>query len=431
MVGELWQRLTDNPLVMLGIMLVVGAGAGRLTRLIRMPSITGQILVGIALGPQLSGVIDASMLPHLHNFSTVAIGVIAFRIGSEFDRALLQRLGPRIVGLTIGQFLGAFVLVLITMEVLRLDWPYALLLAAIAISTAPTTTAALVRDSGVRRGPFVSYLLGIIALNDTLAVIMFSVMSTAVADRLQPMHAHAPLVATAFRTFGAELLALGVGGGIGAAFVCALRLASRNRELGGPSLELLLLGFGLVAVGSAAATSLSFLLVPLAFGLMVANTLPAHETQRVRNLLGPYAEPLFVVFFVLAGAHLPIVDAHGLQALGLAFAYVTARFAGKYLGARLAARSLRLPGSIERYLGLSLAIQGGLVLGLILAFRGSPPVAALAPSAHQAIESMTAVVLLGVLLTQLAGPPIVRLALQRGADPGSSKRPGQGVPLSD
>ncbi len=271
MLGELWRHLTDAPIFVLGTMLVLGAAAGRLTRLMRMPSITGQILVGIALGPQLLAVIDTSMLPQLHSFSTVAIAVIAFRIGSEFDRALLQNLGLKIVGLTLGQFLGAFVLVLITMRVLRLDWTYALLLAAIAISTAPTTTAALVRDSDVR-GPFINYLLGIIALNDTLAVIAFSVISTAVADRLLPTHAGAPIVATAFRTLGTELLALGVGGGIGAAFAWVLRLASRNRELGGPGLELLLLGFGLVAVGSAAATSLSFLLVPLAFGLMVANT---------------------------------------------------------------------------------------------------------------------------------------------------------------
>jgi Kef-type K+ transport system membrane component KefB len=421
MLGELWRHLTDSPIFVLGIMLVLGAAAGRLTQLIRMPSITGQILVGIALGPQLLGVIDTSMLPRLHSFSTVAIAVIAFRIGSGFDRALLQNLGPRIVGLTLGQFLGAFVLVLVTMRVLRLDWSYALLLAAIAISTAPTTTAALVRDADVR-GPFISYLLGIIALNDTLAVIAFSVISTAVADRLLPMHADAPIVATAFRTLGTELLALGVGGGLGAAFAWVLRLASRHRELGGPGLELLLLGFGLVAVGSAAATSLSFLLVPLAFGLMVANTLSGHETERVRNLLGPYVEPLFVVFFVLAGAHLPLADAHGVQALGLAFAYVTSRFAGKYLGTRLAARSLGLPGDIERYLGLSLAIQGGLVLGLILAYRGSPSVAALTATAHQSIEAMTAVVLLGVLLTQLAGPPIVRLALQLGAAGGERPR---------
>ena len=307
------------------------------------------------------------------------------------------------------------------MRVLRLDWSYALLLAAIAISTAPTTTAALVRDAEVR-GPFVSYLLGIIALNDTLAVIAFSIISTAVADRLLPTHADAPIVATAFRTFGTELLALGVGGGIGAAFAWVLRLASRHRELGGPRLELLLLGFGLAAVGGAAATSLSFLLVPLAFGLTVANTLPDHETERVRNLLGAYVEPLFVVFFVLAGAHLPLADAHGLHAMGLALAYVTSRFAGKYLGTRLAARSLGLPGGIERYLGLSLAIQGGLVLGLILAYRGSPSVAGLTATAHQSIEAMTAVVLLGVLLTQLAGPPIVRLALQRGAAGGERPR---------
>ncbi len=421
MLGELWRHLTDSPIFVLGIMLVLGAAGGHLTRLIRMPSITGQILVGIALGPQLLGVIDTSMLPQLRNFSTVAIAVIAFRIGSGFDRALLQNLGPRIIGLTVGQFLGAFVLVLITMRVLRLDWSYALLLAAIAISTAPTTTAALVHDAEVR-GPFVSYLLGIIALNDTLAVIAFSIISTAVADRLLPTHADAPIVATAFRTFGTELLALGVGGGIGAAFAWVLRLASRHRELGGPRLELLLLGFGLVAVGGAAATSLSFLLVPLAFGLMVANTLPDHETERVRNLLGAYVEPLFVVFFVLAGAHLPLADAHGLHAMGLALAYVTSRFAGKYLGTRLAARSLGLPGGIERYLGLSLAIQGGLVLGLILAYRGSPSVAGLTATAHQSIEAMTAVVLLGVLLTQLAGPPIVRLALQHGAAGGERPR---------
>jgi Kef-type K+ transport system membrane component KefB len=379
-----------------------------------MPSITGQILVGIALGPQLLGAFDADVLPHLHDFSKVGIAVIAFRIGSEFDRTLLQRLGLRIIGLTLGQFVGAFVLVLITMRLLQLDWSYALLLAAIAISTAPTTTAAMINDAGVR-GPFASYLLGMIALNDSLAVIGFSVVSTAVAGRLDPTQAEASLFVTAVQTVGIELLALLVGAAIGGAFAGVVRLASRRRELGGPGLELLLLGFGLIAVGTAAATSLSFLLVPLAFGPVVANTLPAQDTLRVRDLLGPYAAPLFVIFFVLAGAQLPNFAAQGLLTAGLALAYVTARFAGKYAGTRVAARSLHLPQGVQQYLGLSLALQGGLVVGLVLAYRGSPAVAALAPDARQSLEAMTAVVLLGVLLTQLAGPPIVRLALRRGA----------------
>jgi NhaP-type Na+/H+ or K+/H+ antiporter len=422
MLAELWQRLIDNPIFVLGIMLVFGAAAGRLIQLIRMPAITGQILVGIALGPHLLGAMDAGMLPQLHTFSTVGIAVIAFRIGSGFDRTLLQKLGLRIVVLTFGQFVGAFVVVLITMRVLRLDWSYAVLLAAIAISTAPTTTAALVRASGVR-GRFASYLLGLIALNDSLAVIGFSVVSTAVANRLDPTHADASLFATALQTLATELLALGVGAAIGAAFAGVVRLASRKRELAGPRLELLLLGFGLIAIGGAGATSLSFLLVPLAFGLTVANMLRAPETERLRNLLGPYAEPLFVIFFVLAGAELPSFESHGLLAIGLAVAYVTARFAGKYLGVRIAARSLHLPAGVERYLGLSLAIQGGLVVGLILAYRGSPAVALLTPGARQSLDAMTAVVLLGVLLTQLAGPPIVRLALRHGAAESSLDSP--------
>jgi hypothetical protein len=99
----------------------------------------------------------------------------------------------------------------------------------------------------------------------------------------------------------------------------------------------------------------------------------------------------------------------------MALAYVTARFAGKYAGTRVAARSLHLPQGVQQYLGLSLALQGGLVVGLVLAYRGSPAVAALAPDARQSLEAMTAVAFLGVLLTQLAGPPIVRLALRRGA----------------
>ncbi len=167
---------------------------------------------------------------------------------------------------------------------------------------------------------------------------------------------------------------------------------------------------------------LSNLLTALALGVVVANvaTLSAEPKS---STLGDVEEPLYMIFFVLAGAHLPIADlAQGALAI-MGFVYLLARLAGKYIAVYLGALALRLDLRTRRYLGLCFASQGGAAMGLILANSGSQAVRALPPAASTVVETSVTIVLLGVLLSQVFGPTLINYAIKQGAcETGSSHR---------
>ena len=128
-----------------------------------------------------------------------------------------------------------------------------------------------------------------------------------------------------------------------------------------------------------------------------------------------------MVFFVLAGAHLPVADvAHGVVLLAAA-AYVLARLGGKYIAIYLGSAALGLDAGTRRYLGLCFPSQGGAAMGLALACNSSPAARALPPASAAMIETAVSVVLLGVLLSQAFGPIVIDYAIRKGsADPASA-----------
>jgi len=74
--------------------------------------------------------------------------------------------------------------------------------------------------------------------------------------------------------------------------------------------------------------------------------------------------PLYLIFFVLAGAHLKI-DIF-LQSVGLAFAFIVARSVGKIVGSFLGAKILNASDEVKKYMGFALLPQAGVALGCAL-----------------------------------------------------------------
>lgn len=95
--------------------------------------------------------------------------------------------------------------------------------------------------------------------------------------------------------------------------------------------------------------------------------------------------------------------------------YLASRFAGKYAGIYLTAAALRLDRMTRRYLGLCFPAQGGLAMGLVLAARSSPEIQHLPAPAGQPVETAIAIILAGVLISQLAGPLLIDFGLRRGS----------------
>ena len=90
-----------NELTSIGLILLLALMAGHLVKVLRVPEVTGYILVGIALGPSVLGWLSEDNLVALGILSEVALGLILFSVGSVFEFSLFARIGRQVVLLTL------------------------------------------------------------------------------------------------------------------------------------------------------------------------------------------------------------------------------------------------------------------------------------------------------------------------------------------
>jgi Kef-type K+ transport system membrane component KefB len=410
----LWATFEQNLVLVLGVILFAGAILGRAVEFLHLPQITGYIIAGLILGPHGIGLVDDRLVWPLHVLTIVALATIAFNIGSEFDRAKLRRTGVAVCTLAAAQLVGSFLLVLGAMLAIGLAWQYVLLLAALATSTAPVTTYTVIHSIGAR-GRAVDYVYGVLALNDASVIVIFGFVSSIVASTLiQDGSGPGPLAAV-LPALANEGLSIAYGAASGIAVALALRFMQRDPRVNDVRMKISFIGIALVFVGVSLILGLSHLLAPLALGVTLANTVPRATMERLKELLRPFTDPLFLVFLVLAGAHLRAnVLGHPMTTL-IAGCYLVFRLAGKYAGITAAAALLELPKRMVRNLGLCFAPQGGLVIGMLLTFANLPAIAALPPDQGVQLHRMVSAVLIAVLISQLFGPAVIRYGLIRTA----------------
>jgi Kef-type K+ transport system membrane component KefB len=166
---------------------------------------------------------------------------------------------------------------------------------------------------------------------------------------------------------------------------------------------ILLSGCVLLTVGVATVLDLSPLVASLAVGATMANL--SGKSRRLFEALSRTDPPLYVIFFVLAGADLDLSLLPSLGAIGVV--YVLCRAGGKLIGARYAAARTHFPDPVQRLLGFSILAQAGLAVGLVLVTRQRFP--DIAPT-------VTTVVLGAVVVFEIAGPLSARLALDRSGE---------------
>ena len=119
-----------------------------------------------------------------------------------------------------------------------------------------------------------------------------------------------------------------------------------------------------------------------------------------------WTAPLLVLFFVLSGAELELGVFLQLSSVLVGVVYILTRSAGKYFGARGAARLTHCGRSVVDYLGITLLPQAGVALGMCVT-------AATLPGDGKMIRN---IVLFAVLIYELVGPLMTKWALTKGGD---------------
>jgi PTS system fructose-specific IIC component len=165
-----------GPLLILAIIILCGVAFGELARLIRLPSITGQIVAGILLGKSGFDLFAEESLHGLAPLTNFALGLIAVTVGAHLNIKRLRNAGRRLFLLLLTESTITPSVVFLSLWMLA-DVPTseALLYATVAIATAPATTVALVRETR-SKGVFVKTLIAAVALNNMACLVLFEIV---------------------------------------------------------------------------------------------------------------------------------------------------------------------------------------------------------------------------------------------------------------
>lgn len=389
-----------NELTSLGLILLFALLVGHIVKYARIPEVTGYLFAGVVVGPSVFAWVSHENLQALAVFSEVGLGLILFSIGSVFEISRMRNIGRKVLYVASIESAAAALLVFIAMLALGQSWRIALLLGAIAVSTGAASTLMVIRENNAS-GPFTETVISVIGLNNILALIAFSLAAVTIdfatmttTDGLTAAGIARALFPLFWQLAGSAALG----------YLIGLLLASwASQVVESGEILILLVGCVLLTVGIASTVELSPLVAALSVGATMANL--SSNSRRLFDALSKTDPPLYVIFFVLAGADLDLSLLSSLGVLGLA--YVLARTIGKLGGSFAAARRVRSGVVTVRLLGMSLLAQAGLAVGLVLVTRQRFP--DLAPT-------VTAVVLGAVIIFEIAGPLGARIAFTRSGE---------------
>ena len=372
----------------------------------RLPELVAFLLVGAVLGPSALGVIDDAGLASLRPLTRLALAVLMFVIGERVSVRALRAV-RWVATAAAAQFVASGVLVFVAVRWAGADDATAVLLAVLAGAGAPMTVASGVSSSRAN-GSYARALVGTHAAADALAALAFAV-ALPVAKLLLASDSDVPEALLEFLRLGLGAAVLGLALG----WVVA-RLGTQIETSG----ELLLFALVHVLVASAVSSllDLSLPLAALVMGAVASSLAPVEAGQRMFVAVRSIEQPLYLLFFGLAGASIHLDALPELGTVGLA--YVGARLLGKLAGATLTGAVTSLPGNQILRLALDLVPQAGVAVGLAVLAAEEVPVAG---------ADTAAVVLGSVVLFELLGPLLVARSMRR-EEPEAVERRSVGVP---
>ena len=286
--------------------------------------------------------------------TTLALGFIAFTIGSELSLRLFKRLGKSITYIVILQGLGAFLMVFTGVLLIGYELYLALLLGAIASATAPAATVMVIKEYNAK-GPVTSMIMAVVGLDDALALILFSLVSPIAYNQYSggtSLNLYHMVVAPSLEVIGSIAVGITLG-----------YVSVKLQEIYEDKTKKVLTLIATLVSGLALATMfyLSPLITNMTIGFSYRNF--ATKNLNVADYIDTLTIPLYAMFFILAGTEIRFsaIDAPFIL---LAAVYSITRVIGKIGGASLGGVLSNASENIKKYVGLGLLPQSGVAIAL-------------------------------------------------------------------
>ena len=405
---------------LLGISIALSAGLlmSRVVKPLKLPAVTGYLVAGILIGPFCLGLLGVKGLgfttveevADLSILNDIALGFIAFAIGDEFRLSQLKKTGKQAT--IIGIFQAVFTTLVVDAALIGLHFvlgeekfplPVAIILGAIASATAPAATLMVVRQYKAK-GKLTSLLLPIVALDDAVGLIIFAV-SFGVARTL--VSGEVNIYSIIVDPIVEIVISLVIGAIIGWFLSFAEKYFKSNSKrqalvvtaiIFAVAISKIKFNLGPVHVG------FSPLLVCMMLGTIFCNV--CDFSAELMEKTDKWTAPLFILFFVLSGAELDFTVFKDISIIGIGILYIITRSLGKYFGASIGAKASKCEPKIKKYLGITLLPQAGVALGMSIT----------AMSIGEQGVIIRNIVLFGVLIYELFGPTMTKIALMKAGE---------------
>ncbi len=413
-------------LLSLSIALFAGLILSRLTKQWNLPAVTAYLVAGILIGPYCLGALgieglgftSAKAVADMSIISDVALGFIAITMGNEFRVSDLKKIGRPAVVIAVFQAFVAALLVdaaLIGLHFLiptQLPLPCAITLGAIATATAPAATLMVVKQYKAQ-GPLTKLLLPIVALDDVVGLIVFAI-SFGISRAM--LSGHLDIVSILVNPLVEIIASFALGAILGWLFHFTERFFhSRSKRMS------ISVGFVLLAV---ALSKLSFTLGPVHVGFssllvcMMLGTVFCNLcdfSEELMDRMDRWTGPVMVLFFVLSGAELTLSVFTNWYIVLIGVVFILFRSAGKISGASISARMMKCEPTVQKYLGITLLPQAGVCLGMSLTAMTAMNAIG-TPDAIEAGIIIRNISLFAVLVYELVGPMLTKIALDRAGE---------------
>lgn len=382
-------------LLYLSIGLFAGLLSTRISKKVGLPNVTGYLVAGLIIGPYCLNLLDTSSLAELSIITNVALGFIAFSIGGEFSIDNMKKIGTKVIVITLFEALTAVFLIDVILLLIGYDKALAITLGAISAATAPAATIMVVKQYKAK-GPLTSTLLPVVAVDDSIALMAYSVSSQVAIMFLKKQELNL------INTIASPLMNIFLSLLIGA--VLGLFMAFLNRFFHSSANRMCIAIFAvLLGLYIAKTFNLSDLLLCMSIGAVYTNI--KKDIDKTLLKISDFTMPIYMLFFVISGASLNFDKLRVVGALGII--YIVVRVIGKYLGAYMGTTLVKSEPQIRKYLGITLIPQAGVAIGMAqLSLRNMPELG----------SNIQAVILSATLVYELIGPICAKIALYKAGE---------------
>ena len=404
-----------NTLLSVSVALLTGLLMTRLFKPFKLPDVTAYLIAGVLIGPYCIGRLgigglgfDTMDAVHaLELVADVALGFIAFSIGSEFRLDDLKKTGKQAFVIGIFQALVATLVVDLALLAVhfimpdKLSVPQLLVLGSIATATAPAATLMVVRQYKAK-GPLTKLLLPIVALDDAVGLIIFAV-SFGIAKTI--LSGNIDLISILVNPIVEITCSLILGAIMGFILTQLEKMFHSNTNRLNMTIAFVFLTASLSMLDfhiGPVHISFSSLLVCMMLGTIFCNICPLSHDLMERS--DKWTSPLLALFFVISGAELELGVFADIAIVGIGIVYILFRCVGKYFGALISAVATKCEPQICKYLGITLFPQAGVALGMCGIVASSADFG----NDGALIRNIT---LFAVLIYELVGPLLTRQAL--------------------